>query len=144
MASRRFGSLTKELPISVMDATVSAIQPNMRYSQLLSYARANTHDAAPGLLRQRFLLLDSDETVTYDRLLSIISSEGIKSPRVRKIMYFVWAFRDERVRQFICDVLANKNGKWSVRQLLNKGNSLFFENWYKAGPARKPARALPI
>ena len=131
------GSLTKEPPLSKLDATLLAITPDMPYGDLLQIGRQRTHKDAPGLLRQRFLLIDDSEKVVYDHFLSLVSSEGITSPRVRKIMYFVWAFRDERFRRFILERIADPTGKWRVGELTNKANIDFFTTWFKQSTATK-------
>lgn len=140
MAPRDFGSLTKEPPLETLDRTVEAITPGMSYSQLLKYASAHTHRDAPGLVRKRFLLVDSSEIITYDRFLSLAHAEGLNSPRVRKVMYFTWAFRDERVRRFICEIVANREGKWRVRELTKKANASFLEQWFPK-PSTTPSKA---
>jgi hypothetical protein len=45
-------------------------------------------------------------------------------------MLFVWAHRDDRIRRFISERVANENGKWSAETLTNKANSDFFDRWY--------------
>lgn len=137
MSKRDWGSLTKEPPLATLDDTISAVWPGMSYEQLLSYARTNTLAAAPGLIRKRFLLVDSDETIIYDRLLQVINERGINSPFIRKIMYFVWAYRDDRIRRFICERVADRKGIWRVTQLRNKANADFFEEFLTEGSARK-------
>jgi len=122
---RNYGSLSKEVPLAKIDATIRAITPNMRYSELLRIGRTQTHRDAPGLVRQRFILVDNTGTIVYDRFLSLVASEGITS-RVRKIMYFVWAFRDDRVRRFILERIVDAAGKWRVDDLTNKANADFF------------------
>lgn len=137
MALSERGSLTKEPPLARLDETIQAIQPGMSYNQLLEYAREHTHRDAPGLVRKRFLLLDRDGTLVFDKFLSLISTEPIDTLYVRKIMFFTWAFRDDRVRRFICERIAGANGKWRVNQLLNKNNAEFFEEWLKPATSRK-------
>lgn len=109
----------------------------MSYPALLSYARANTHKDAPGLISKRFLLMNRDDTIAYDHFLSQAAAHGLESPFIRKIMYFLWAYRDERIRRFICEIVANSSGQWRVTQLLNKSNSKFFESWLQPSTARK-------
>lgn len=137
MARRDWGSLTKEPPISTLDGTLSAIRPGMSYDQLLEYARKFTHRDAPGLIRKRFILVDDDNTIVYDRLLQLVTEHEIVSPFIRKIMYFVWAYRDERLRRFICEKIANRDGKWRSNRVLNKGNASFFTEWVGADSAKK-------
>lgn len=140
MPRSEFGSLTKEPPLETLDRTITAITPGMRYAELLLFARRFAHRDAPGLVRKRFLLVDPAGTIDYDRFLSLVREEGVTSARVRKVMYFVWAFRDERFRRFICEVVANSAGKWRIPELLNKSNSLFFRRWFPS-PSTTPAKA---
>jgi hypothetical protein len=125
-----FGSLTKEPPLDKLDRTIEAIRPGMTFAQIRDFATAHTHRDAPGLLRKRFLLVDSQDVIRYDRFLSLVSTEGIQSSRLRKVMYFAWALRDERLRQFICEVVAGSDGKWRVQELLKKSNAEFFRRWF--------------
>jgi len=126
------GSLTKELRLPDLDATIEAITPNMEYSTLLDIARKDPrmHRDAPGLVRERFLLVDAGKIV-YDLFLSLVKAEGITSPRVRKAMYFVWVYRDERVRRFILERIAGPDGLWSAGRLRDKSNADFFEKWFR-------------
>jgi len=137
MARSQLGSLTKEPPLSKLDETIRAVRPGMSYGQLLEYAAANTLAVIPGLLIKRFLLLDDNENVVYDRFLSLASTEGLASPRVRKVMYLVWALRDERLRRFICERVAGGDGKWKLSALKSLANSKFLEEWLNAASARK-------
>jgi hypothetical protein len=137
MVGGDFSSLTKEPPLARLDETIRAIRPGMSYSALLTYARSNTHKDAPGLISKRFLLMNYDGTIAYDHFLSQAAAYGLESPFIRKIMYFLWAYRDDRIRRYICEVVANRSGQWRVRELLNKGNSTFFEEWLQENTARK-------
>lgn len=84
MRTGDLGSLTKEPPLEKLDETIKAISPGMPYAALLDFARRNTHKDAPGLLKKRFLLVDSQDNIRYDRFLSLVDSEGLDSRRVRK------------------------------------------------------------
>lgn len=137
MAGKDQGSLTKEPPLATHDATIRAIKPGMRYGDLLSYARANTHRDAPGLISKRYLLVSQDGTITYDHFLSLTKIYPLESPFIRKIMYFLWAYRDERIRRFICERIADKSGEWRVSQLVSKATSQFFEQWMEPTTSRK-------
>lgn len=97
-----FGSLTKEPPLSTLDATLQAAKPGMNYADLLAFARADgsTHKDAPGLISKRFLLVDSTGKIAYDYFLSLLNTHDIRSPFIRKVMYFVWAYRDETYKAF--------------------------------------------
>lgn len=129
-----YSSLTKEFPLAKIEATIAVIAPGMRFAELRAYAEQNTHPDAPGLIRKRFLLLRG-ERIVYDAFLSLIEREGIGSPIVRKTMLFVWAYRDDRIRRFIVERVANQDGKWSIESLTDKSNSNFFDEWY-AGSAK--------
>jgi hypothetical protein len=137
MAGKDYGSLTKEPPLATLDATIRAITPSMPYNSLLAYARANTHRDAPGLISKRFLLVSSNDIISYDHFLSLVATHQLASPFIRKIMYFLWAYRDDRIRRFVCERIADKSGRWRIPQLLNKGNSSFFERWLQPSTARK-------
>ena len=93
----------------------------MPYAELRNYAQRETNVDIAGILRQRFLLVENN-IITYDLFLSLASSEGIDTPRIRKIIYFLWCFRDPRVRGFICERIASHDGHW----LVNKANYDFF------------------
>ena len=137
MAGGEHASLTKEFPLSTSDATIAAITPNMPYSDLREFARRNTNVDAPGLLKKRILLLQNDGTIAYDQYLSLVGTEGAGSTLVRKVMYFTWAYRDDRLRRFICEVVANESGRWRISELERKSNASFFEEFLQEGPARK-------
>ncbi|TPQ26609.1 hypothetical protein C2U70_31440 [Bradyrhizobium guangdongense] len=109
----------------------------MKYGALLKFARANTNRDAPGLVSKRFLLLNKDGSIAYDYFLSLVSAYGIGEPLTRKVMYFLWAYRDERIRRFVCERIADKNGVWRIRQLLKLSNLSFFTKWLGPGAAKK-------
>ncbi len=108
----------------------------MAYSELLSLAQTHTNDVVPGLLRARFLLVEGDRVV-YDRFLSLALNEGPSSPRVRKVMFLLWALRDGRLRGFILDRVADAKGKWRASQLANKANASYFTQWLQPGSSAK-------
>jgi hypothetical protein len=139
------GSLTKEPPLSRIDATISLIQPNMTFAQLRAAVARNRgnqprstapHSDAPGLLRNRYLLLD-DERIVYDRFLSLVEARGIDSPVARKVMYFVWAWRDDRIRDFITTVIADTTGRWDARRIVDKSRFRFFNRFGQSSSATK-------
>jgi len=137
MAGKDYGSLTKEPPLATHDSTIRAIVPGMPYGNLLAYARKHSHRDAPGLISKRYLLVNKDGTIAYDHFLSLTKVHPLESPFIRKIMYFLWAYRDDRIRRFICERIADKNGEWRISQLLNKANSKFFEQWLQPTTSRK-------
>jgi hypothetical protein len=128
MARHPAGSLTKEFPLDSVDQTIGAITPGMTFDQMRTYAGANTHDALAPILRNRYLLVQPDGQIVYDELLSLIAAEGMASPRVRKAMYFLWAFRDDRIRRFVLEKLANNQGLWRPAEVVRKGNAAFFSD----------------
>jgi len=137
VAGDEFGSLTKEPPLATLDDTIRAITPGMSYSSLLSYASRHTHQDAPGLIVKRYLLLANDNTITYDHFLSLAAVYPLNSSFIRKIMYFLWAYRDERIRRFVCEVIAAPSGRWRVAELLRKSNANFFHQWLASSTATK-------
>jgi hypothetical protein len=140
MAGDDQGSLTKEPPLAKQDATIKAVKPHMQYAELLAYARANspsTHGDAPGLIAKRYLLLNSDNSIAYDHFLSLTKTHALDSIFIRKVMYFLWAYRDERIRDFVCTRVADGAGHWEPSRLLDKANAKFFEKWMKASTAKK-------
>jgi len=108
----------------------------MSYSELRNYAQRETHVDIAAILRQRFLLVENN-IITYDLFLSLANSDGIDTPRFRKIIYFSWCFRDHRVREFICKRIASPDGHWDINQLVNKANSNFFTEFFKLRTAIK-------
>lgn len=128
--------MTKEPPLALLDKTIQLIEPGMAYSELLSLAQTHTNGGVPGLLRARFLLVEGDRVV-YDRFLSLALNEGPSSPRVRKIMFLLWALRDSRLRGFILDRVADAKGKWRASQLVNKANASYFTQWLQPGSSAK-------
>jgi hypothetical protein len=139
MARSQLGSLTKEPALSKIDATIVAVTPDIKYTDRVEYARANspvTHGDAPGLISKRFLLVQ-DQRIIYDRFLSLVGTRRIDSPFVRKIMFFVWAYRDSRIRDFVLNELADSKGKWRPNQVTNKALSSHFEQYGSDAGARK-------
>jgi hypothetical protein len=141
MARGAWGSSTKEFPMSEIDTTIAAIYPGMAYSELLSFARANTRSDIPGLLQNRFISVEN-RTVVYERFLQLFKERGPNSHFIRKIMYFVWAYRDQRLREFVLERLTDANGKWQIKQVTNKSNSDFFHRWHAHSTAVKIVHRL--
>lgn len=146
MPTSQRGSLTKEPPLSRIDATTRLITPGMSYDALLKEARQRAsslpedqapHPDAPGLLRNRFLLVNQEDVIEYDHLLSLVAAHGVNSPIVRKAMYFVWAWRDDRIRDFIVQQIADASGRWSVSRARDKKRQAFFTKFGGAEGAKK-------
>lgn len=136
MPTNEHGSLTKEFPLNEFERTIGAITPGMTFQELRVYATAHSQSAIPGLLANRFLLLD-DGRIVFDRLLTAIQQEGQFSPRLRKAMFFLWCWRDDRLRRYICDQVADDAGHWRASILLDKRRAAFFEQFFQSGPAAK-------
>jgi hypothetical protein len=100
----------------------------MPYTQFRELAGHRTHIDIPAIVANRFLLIEND-IIIRDRFLSFVQNEGITQPRIRKIMYFTWAFRDQRIRRYILERVCDTNGLWRPRQLRLKSNSSFFEEF---------------
>jgi len=139
-----FGSLTKEPPLATLDATIEGVSPGMPYSELLEFGRRSTHRDAPGLIRKRFLLLDPQHRIVYDRFLALSASDGLQSPRVRKVMYFVWAFRDERLRRSIPEIAAHGWRNATMHELMNWLRAPFFERFPCDPSTRKTGPILHV
>jgi hypothetical protein len=130
------GSLTKEFPITSLDQTIQAITPGMAYDDLRQYAREHTNASIPSVLKNRFLLV-LDGQVVYDEFLSLAAAEGLTAARTRKVMYFVWAYRDDRIRRFVCERIANRRGVWRPAEVVRRSNADFFEQFVRADTAPK-------
>lgn len=137
MAKTVGGSLTKEFKLRDIEETISAIKPGMTLDRLRQFARRQTQAPIPGLLVKRFLLIGNGGIIAYDKFLSMAATDGIGSARLRKIMYLVWMLREPRLRQFIREVVADRNGKWRIPALTNLSNAKFFEQFGRSGPALK-------
>ena len=124
------GSLTKEFPIHDVDNTIRLVRGGMSYDSLRSQASQNTHVDIPALLSKRFLLV-REGVIIRDRFLSFVDSEGVDQPRIRKIMYLVWALRDHRLRRFILERICDSAGRWRPREITHKGNAIFFEEFFQ-------------
>lgn len=140
------GSLTKEPPLSRIDATLRLIRPNMTLGDLRAAVAQNDkntpredapHKDAPGLLRNRFLFVDEGGRIVYDRFLSLVQAHGFDAPLVRKVMYFVWAWRDDRIRAFVTQIIADKSGRWDANRILDKSRGDFFAQFVNASSAQK-------
>jgi hypothetical protein len=76
--------------------------------------------------RARYLIVE-EGIVRRDRLVNLIHDEGAFSERVKMAMYFLFMFRDPRYREFICNVVGRKNGKWDTK-VFSESRSGFFEH----------------
>lgn len=130
------GSLTKEHPLSTLDQTILLIRPGMTYADLRRVAAEASHPDAAAIVANRFLLIKAGR-IAYDGFLSLLETNDISSPFVRKTMYLTWCWRDLRLRSFIREVVADKSGRWQPEALMDKSQASFFEKWFKPPSARK-------
>ena len=84
-----------------------------------------SHDTPEAELRNRFdidlyvtakarYLTVKEKVVVRDKLIDLIDEEGGFTERVKMVMYFLFMFRDPRYREFICQVVGKKQGKWDT------------------------------
>jgi hypothetical protein len=150
MPSAERGSLTKEPPLSRIDATINLIVPEMTLTELRTAANRSSsslpadqapHSVAPGLLRNRFLLIGDQDQIVYDTFLSLVAIHGVSSPLVRRVMYFVWAWRDDRIRRFVVEEIADKSGRWSTQRARDKKRASFFAQFGGTPESAQKARS---
>jgi hypothetical protein len=130
------GSLSKEFPLADVEATMRLARPGMRYPDFRNRAISRTHRDIPGIVIQRFLLVRQG-VIQRDRFLSLVDSERLGTRRMRKVMYGTWVLRDERVRRFILEVIADPSGRWRVGEVVRKSNADFFRRFLSASTVTK-------
>jgi hypothetical protein len=123
------GSITKEFPLDQVDRTIRLVGGGIRYAELRRRARLETHGDIPALVANRFLL-ERDGVIVRDRFLSLAENEQIQAPRLRKIMYLTWAFRDYRIRRFVLERICDANGRWQASEVTRKSNAQFFTEFF--------------
>ncbi len=116
-------------------------------SSLSKYYRAEDHypliasilrDTPESELRQRFgenlyatgrmrYLTVQNRTVIKDKLVDFVHEEDGFTERVKMVMYFLFMFRDARYRQFICERVGTKEGKWKT-EIFRDTESEYFKN----------------
>jgi hypothetical protein len=74
--------------------------------------------------RQRYLLED-DGIVRRDKLIDLIWDEDTFTPRVKMVMYFLFLFRDQRYRDFICTRVADSSGVWNGAVFQSQSTAFF-------------------
>ena len=74
--------------------------------------------------------------IVRDRFLSLAEAEGLESPRMRKILYGVFALRDSRIRNFVVQRIATAAGVWQPDEVVRKSNAGYFD-----GAARAKVRS---
>lgn len=137
MPMNEHGSLTKEFPLGRFDDLLLRIRPGMSIDDLRPFAQEADAVAVPGLLAKRYLLTGSNGQIVFDRILQEIQTSRTITPRLRKALFFLWCWRDDRLRGFIIDEVADKNGHWRGSVLMDKGRSAYFQKSHEPGPAVK-------
>jgi hypothetical protein len=137
MPREGLGSMTKEFPLSTLNRAIEMVTPGMSRDQFREAVGREINRSVPAIVANRFLLVDPQDRISYDHFLSLVNSEGITIPRIRKIMYFIWAFREERLRHFILERIVDANGKWRPVQVTRKANADFFERYFEPRTAPK-------
>jgi hypothetical protein len=116
-----FTSLSKYHTIESHFEILSSINSDISESALRK-AHKNPHLFGTA---RRYLLI-RNHIVIRDRLIDFIHSEGDLTRRVKMVMYFLFMFRDARYREFICNTVANSNGKWN-RSVFEAKHSSYFD-----------------
>lgn len=65
--------------------------------------------------------------IVRDRFLSLAEAEGCDTARMRKIMYGVFALRDDRIRNFVTQKIATRSGMWQQAEVIRKSNADYFD-----------------
>jgi hypothetical protein len=117
------GSLSKEFPHRAVEQTILAARGGMTMDELK--AVAPNPDIGP-VICARWMQLQNDRVVR-DRFLSLAEAEGLESARMRKIMYGVFALRDERIRNFVTQRIATADGLWRPAEVIRKSNADHFD-----------------
>lgn len=129
-------SLSKEFPLDQIEAALMLARGGMKFQDYRGLVGKKVHPDIPALVRGRFLLIENG-LILHDHFLSIIKSEGVGTPRTRKIMYGAWVLRDRRLLEFVTKILASENGLWSAEDVADKTNAAFFEKFFKASTTAK-------
>jgi hypothetical protein len=133
------GSTTKELPMGLLHQTLRLVTPGMTYDQLRAAVlkTPGAHTDTPALVTKRFLRRDASDRIEYNGVLTLVRAHGITDARVRKVMFFVWFWRDERLRNFIVEQVSDSYGRWRPKELTNKDNWKFFTKYMSSSSAMK-------
>ena len=108
---------------------VSSLSKYYRVEAHYHILQSIEHDTPEAELRRRFdddlfatgkqrYMTVRDGMVLRDRLIDLIHADGVFSERVKMVMYFLFLFRDSRYRQFICEKVGLRDGKWSRKSSL--------------------------
>ena len=78
-----------------------------------NHLRKRFGDVLTATAKQRYLVTQG-ELILRDKLIDLIHEEGGLTSKVRMVMYFLFMFRDQRYRDFICRVVGKDNGRWNT------------------------------
>lgn len=104
------GSLSKYIRAEKYYEHLSSITHDVPESELRAKFDPNLYATA----KARYLLIEKG-IVRRDKLVDLIHDEGAFNERAKAVMYFLFMFRDRRCREFICNVVGQKNGKWDTK-----------------------------
>lgn len=93
------------------DTTLEALKGSFQ-DHLVVTARKRYFTEAGGVVRR-------------DKLIDLIHEEGKFTDRVKMVMYFLFMFRDSRYRNFICQDVAGKDGRWDPAAFLTGSQAVF-------------------
>jgi hypothetical protein len=116
------GSLSKYIRAERYYDLLSSITHDIPEHQLRAKFDPNLYATA----KARYLIVEGG-VVRRDRLVDLIHDEVVFNERVKMVMYFLFMFRDRRYREFICNVVGQKNGKWDTK-VFSDAHSDFFEH----------------
>jgi hypothetical protein len=116
------GSLSKYIRAEKYYGLLSSIKQDIPESELRAKFDPNLYATA----KARYLVVEKG-IVRRDKLVELIHDEGSFNERVKMVMYFLFMFRDRRYREFICNVVGQKNGKWNPK-VFSDSHSDFFEH----------------
>jgi hypothetical protein len=122
--------------VEVLPNFVSSLSKYFRVEEHHHMLESIDHDTPEQELRQRFgenlyatgkqrYLTVNDGVVRRDRLIDLIHAQGVFTERVKMVMYFLFLFRDSRYRQFICERVGTKEGKWDTSVFRETGTAYF-------------------
>lgn len=75
--------------------------------------------------KQRYLTVEAG-IVKRDKLIDLVHEEKTLTEKVRMTMYFLFMFRDQRYRDFICNEVGRKDGRWDTSVFTSQGSTQYF------------------
>lgn len=113
-------SLTKFIPLEAHYELLRSIKSDTTLQALKTSFDVDVVATA----RQRYLL-EQTGRVRRDKLIDLIHTEGELTDRVRMVMYFLFMLRDSRYRNFICNNVASKDGRWDASVFVSESHAEF-------------------